>query len=358
MQRNDIERYVMMFLKAALYIICIVLGFLFLRLSFAYFAPFIAAFVISLIIEPLVRLLQKLKLGRGLSTITAMILSLGSFIAVSIFAAVRLISELRNLYNSLPNIYEYLLDLATQYVQKATDLYLQLTPEATTIVQDLLNSSFGKMKGFLGQILSRTPQSTINFVTSLSGTLIFFIITMISTFFITKDKELIKSFFLRQFPLAWQNKMIILKKDLFHALIGFLKAQFIILSITCIESYIGLSIIGVQYAFLIALGIAFVDILPILGTGSIYVPWAIISFIGKDYRLGISLLVLYGVIVIVRYIVEPKVVGTQLGIHPVVALMSMFAGLRILGVIGIILGPTIVVTVKACQHAGILPKFK
>jgi predicted PurR-regulated permease PerM len=74
--------------------------------------------------------------------------------------------------------------------------------------------------------------------------------------------------------------------------------------------------------------------------------------------MGIALLVLYGIITVVRYMIEPKVVGQQLGIHPVLTLMSMFAGLKLIGAAGLILGPTTVVALKACQHAGILPKFK
>ncbi len=356
--RADLEKYLAISLKILMYIAGFLLAFFILRFALAYFAPFIVAFLLSLIMEPLVRLFQKIRISRGFSTIIAMILTMGSILTATVFAVLRIISELKNLYNSLPNIYDQAYSIATELVEKITYLYLQLTPEATTVVQDLLNTSFDKLKIFLGQMLSRTPQSTISFITSLSTTLIFIIITLIATFFMTKDKEIIKGFFLRQFSPSWQAKWISLKKDLFFALVGFLKAQSIIIGITFLESFIGMSIIGIQYAFLIAIAIAVVDILPILGTGSVYVPWAIVNIIRGDYRLGISLLVLYGVIVVVRYMIEPKIVGKQLGIHPVVALMSMFAGLKIIGVAGIILGPTLVVTIKACQHAGILPKFK
>ena len=132
----------------------------------------------------------------------------------------------------------------------------------------------------------------------------------------------------------------------------------ILLSVTFLESYIGLTILGVKYALIFAIIIALVDILPILGTGSIYVPTAILNILWGNYKTAIFLLVLYGIIVTVRYMIEPKVVGAQLGIHPLVALASIFAGLQLVGVAGVILGPTIVVVIKACQHAKILPRFK
>jgi sporulation integral membrane protein YtvI len=169
---------------------------------------------------------------------------------------------------------------------------------------------------------------------------------------------MIKDFIFRQLPSSWGTKLTSLKTDLFGALVGFIKAESIILSMTFIESFIGLTIIGVDYAFTLAIIIAVFDILPVLGTGGIYVPWGITNIIMGNYRMGISLIALYGFITVVRYMVEPKVVGQQLGIHPVLTLMSMFAGLKLIGAAGLILGPTAVVTFKACQHAGIIPKFK
>jgi sporulation integral membrane protein YtvI len=198
----------------------------------------------------------------------------------------------------------------------------------------------------------------INTATTLPSKLVFLIITLISTFFITKDKYVIKEFIFRQLPETWGAKITTLKTDLFSALIGFLKAQLIILTITFVESFIGLSLIGVDYAFTLAIIIALVDILPVLGTGGIYVPWGIVNLALGNYGMAISLLVLYGVITVVRYMIEPKIVGKQLGIHPLATLISMFAGLKLIGVAGLILGPTTIVALKACQHAGILPKFK
>lgn len=153
-------------------------------------------------------------------------------------------------------------------------------------------------------------------------------------------------------------KLFNFKKNLLNALIGFLKAQLILLTITFTESLIGLNIIGIKYAFIISVFVALVDILPILGTGSVYVPWAIISIIAGKYRLGISLLVLYGIIVTIRYMIEPKIVGQQLGIHPLITLMSMYVGIRLMGAVGVLVGPTIAVTIKASQNTGILPRFK
>lgn len=354
MLRTEIEKYVHLILKALVVSTIVLLVYLVFKLLFLYFLPFIIAFLLSLIVEPIVKLFQKLRIGRGFSVLLSIILFLGGFVAFSIFAVTRIVYEFTELYERLPNYYDRIYGLASKIFQQATDLYFQLTPEAIDIIKNSYQTIFAKITG----LLSLTTTALIDTVTALPATLIFLIITLIATFFFTKDKYIIKDFVFRQLPGTWGAKLTSLKTDLFAALVGFIKAQSIILTATFIESYFGLTIIGVDYAFTIAIAVALVDILPVLGTGSIYVPWAIVNFALGHYRMAVSLLILYGVITVVRYVIEPKVVGHQLGIHPLVALMSMFVGLKLIGVAGLILGPTTVVTLKACQHAGILPKFK
>ncbi len=358
MLKADIERYLGYLLKGLMYIIVIVLIYLFGKILFTYFTPFITALVLAMIIEPIVKLFQRLKLGRGFSVILAIILFIGSFISLSAFAISRLVFELKDLYNSLPNYYNDVYDLIDMLVQRATELYLQLTPGVTDILKDFLGTTFDKLNIVVGQMLTQTPSSTVNFIGMLTGLLFYVIVTLLSTFFFSKDKDIIINFIFKQLSPSWKEKVLSLRKDLFLALVGFLKAQIILLSVTFLESYIGLTILGVRYSFIFAIIIALVDILPVLGTGSIYIPAAIINVVLGNYKLAISLIVLYGIIVIVRYMIEPKVVGAQLGIHPLVALASIFVGLKTIGVAGVILGPTIVVVIKAFQNAKILPRFK
>ena len=358
MLKIDRDRYFGYFIKLVTYAFVLAAIYFIGKALFNYFAPFLTAIILAMLIEPIVKLFQRLKLGRGISVILAMILFLGIFISISAFAISRLVFELKDLYVSLPSYYDGIYATAQLFIQRITELYLQLTPEATTVVEDLLINTFDKLKVLLGQMVSQTPSSTITVIGKFTGAFFSTIVTLLATFFFAKDKNLIIAFFFKQLSPTWQDKIMTLRKDLFMALVGFLKAQTIILSITFLESFIGLSILGVKYALIFAIIIALVDILPILGTGSIYVPTAILNLIWGNYSTAIYLLILYGVIITVRYMIEPKIVGTQLGIHPLVALASIFAGLKIIGVAGVIVGPTIVVTIKACQPAKILPRFK
>ncbi|MBQ9151486.1 MAG: AI-2E family transporter, partial [Clostridia bacterium] len=116
-------------------------------------------------------------------------------------------------------------------------------------------------------------------------------------------------------------------------------------------SFIGLALLRVPYAFILALLLAVVDLLPLLGTGIILIPWALVCLLLGQVKLGIGLLVLYAVATLVRQILEPKLIGDGLGLHPLVSLLSMYAGLRLFGVWGMILAPLVAAGVRAVVGA-------
>ncbi len=354
MPKADIDRYVLISLRTLMIIGFIVGLLLAFKITVTYFLPIVIASVFSMILEPMTRALQKIRIPRVFATLIAMLIFMGIVVAVTVFGVSRAVTELTIFYKNIPTYSTLIYESLTRLIDLGKNIYLQLPPEALTILQQSIGTLFEKVTG----LITTLTTGILNTLTSLPGIFIFTLITLISTFFITKDKAMIKAFLLRQFSERTQNKIISLKDDLFVALIGFVKAQLIFITVTFIESFIGLSIIGIQYAFMIALLVALVDILPVLGTGSIYVPWAIFSLLSGNYILGFSLLGLWVFIFIVRYMIEPKVYGHQLGIHPLLALISVFAGLKLIGVAGLILGPATVVILLSCQKAGILPRFK
>lgn len=128
--------------------------------------------------------------------------------------------------------------------------------------------------------------------------------------------------------------------------------------ITLVEVWIGLLVLRVDYAFVLALLIAFADLLPILGTSSVLVPWAIFELLAGKFALGIGLLILTVILWILRNFTEPKIVGKQLGIHPVISLISMFAGVKLLGFTGLFIGPLIAILVVTLNQSGHIHMYK
>lgn len=354
MLRQEIEKYQHILLKALAIGLGGVFFLLVAKLSFFLLTPFIIALLISFLMEPLVKKFQSIKIPRGFSVSLSMIIFFGSLITLLSLALVRIVVELTKLYSNIPEYSHKSMIILNDVFQRGKDLYIQIPPEMLIPVQTTVQTLTEKV----GLFLTGFAKSVLGALSSLPGMLIFTLITIVATFFMTKDKYLISAFVYRQLPDIWSTRLRSLKTSLFASLLGFLKAQSILLTLTFTESFIGLSLIGVDYALIIALCIALIDILPILGTGTILVPWALVSFAFGDFRIGVCLLILWGIIICVRYMVEPKIMGASLGIHPLIALMSMFIGLKLVGVAGVLLGPATVIFIKACMNAGIIPKFK
>ena len=192
----------------------------------------------------------------------------------------------------------------------------------------------------IGEIISSVSVSLVGglsslLATSLPGLFIKLLLMIISTFFIAVDYRKLTHFILRQLSPAGKHILFEIKQYIVGTLFVCIRSYALIMSITFVELAIGLSIIGVDRAVLIALGIAVFDILPVLGTGGIMLPWAAIRALAGDYRMAISLFVVYLIITVIRNIIEPKIVGQQIGLHPVVTLISMFVGLQLFGAVGL-----------------------
>lgn len=172
------------------------------------------------------------------------------------------------------------------------------------------------------------------------------------------DFDAFSSFLLRQFPPKGWEILVTVKQYFVNTLFVVIRSYALIMTITFVELSIGLTIIGIPNSVLIALCIAVFDILPVLGTGGIMIPWTIIAFIQGDIQRAIGLLIIYVVVTIIRNILEPKIVGSQLGLYPVVTLMSMYVGTCLLGVVGLFGFPITLSLIKNLNDKGVIKIFK
>lgn len=185
-------------------------------------------------------------------------------------------------------------------------------------------------------------------ITQLPTIFIYVGITFISTYFICTDKFYILDQIEHHFPRSWVKRLLIHLRKIISSLGSYLKAEFILVGISFIITIIGLyimNIIGlnVEYPLLAALAIGFVDALPILGSGAVTIPWAVISAIDGDINLAISLFILLIIISVVRQIAEPKVISKHIGIHPIFTLIAMYTGFKSIGIFGLLIGPVVLI---------------
>lgn len=335
-------------LRKILYIILIIISLIIgIKISIFYM-PFLIAFIISLLIEPLIRvLMKKLKFTRKISSIIIFIIASIIIIGGLIWGIVSLISEASHLLENLNKYVEKFYILFQNITNKISIDKIQLPEEFINIIQ---NSTQGIIQT-ISNGLKNTLTGLLEIITSIPTITIYFIITIIALYLICVDKVYILDQVEHHLPKKWVFKLNSHIKDLTKSLGGYLKAQAILILLSFIICLIGLYIFkilhfNIQFPLLLALFIAFVDALPILGAGTVMIPWAIISGINGDLKLGIAIIILFIIISIIRQMLEPKLISKHIGTHPIFTLIAMYTGFKVLGIFGTLIGPILLIVVK------------
>lgn len=332
--------------------------FLFVTKLFKYVAPFVIALAITSIIENPVRFLQKrFKLSRGIAVALVMMVFTVSVGALISFVFYRLMMEVWNLARDNPGLQNFFV-YVKELIEDSNELYNKLPADVVASIEENINSILNNLKDVIFNAINWLMKTLINIVKFLPQGMLYVIITLVSTFFMSKDRAAISNFVFGQMSPNWRVKIRSVKNDLFDALIGFIKAQALLISVTFIWVLIWYYIIGVDYVFLLALLTAIFDILPIFGPGGVIIPTAIVYGVMGDTSMAFWLVLLYISVIALRQFLEPRVLGGGIGLHPLITLIVMYVGFRVFGVFGLILGPVFAIIIKSLQKAGVLPKFK
>ena len=337
--------YICTVIRKIINIVLIILGVYFGIKLAIFYMPFLIAFVISLIIEPAIRFfMNKTKLNRKISSIIVFAIIIG---AVT-WAIVSLISESTNLLQML-NLY---INKAYTQVQESIS---KLSIEKLNVSKDIINMFQNTSQEILVKLSNWMTQfltNLIEIITSIPAMAIYVVITIMSLYFMCTDKIYMLDLLEHHMPQKWVRKLGKHIREITFSLGGYLKAEATLILISFIISVIGLyllKVIGmdIKYPLLIALAIGFVDALPILGSGTVMVPWAIISALNGDLKLGISIIVLWIIMSVVRQFLEPKIVSGKIGIHPIFTLIAMYTGFKLIGVMGMLVGPIVLIILKS-----------
>lgn len=344
--------------SASISVIIIIIYILFTTV-FKWVLPFIIAFGIAYATEPMVTFMEKkIKIPRKLASIVTVLITLSAIISLIILIIYRIAFEVRELSEKLPSLYDRFTEHASDLYIRGMNIYTALPDEITQFLDNSIKELMSILASGVKTLTGITTKSVFELAISVPTGLIFVIILFMSTYLISSDYEKIKRFLFKQISPAWGNRLVDIKNDLLVALLGYIRAQLIIMSVTFVIISIGMFIIKVDYALLIALLISFFDALPIFGSGAILLPWALVSLISGNYLRTIALVILYGLVITSRQILEPKILGDQIGLYPLVTLMAMYIGLQIFGVFGMILGPVTVLIIVNLHKSGIVKLWK
>jgi len=320
------------------------------------FLPFILALLIAKIIEPVVHFLNtKMKIPRKPASLIIVTITVSLLLLIVFMAVYRIVSEINNLMahkdvlaqKVMVIFYEWQ-DFFSRYLGDDVARFMKENIDASAIGSNLT--------GYLAGYIMPAIENMLGAARSLPNILIFTVTLIMGTYFLSSDKSLLSGVFSSILPKESGVYMGKIKTDMSSALLGYLRAQLILMSVTFLELTIGFTFMGgeiASYALLLGIIISIIDALPILGTGTVLIPWALYSLITGNTRIGISLFILYGICLLVRQILEPRVVGKQIGLHPLFTLMSMYIGLRLFGIFGLILGPVLGLILMNLYRSGL-----
>ncbi|MBC6314361.1 sporulation integral membrane protein YtvI [Listeria grandensis] len=357
-QKPDLEkqkRFLIRFLYIASIVVII---FLFIKYVLPLTYPFLIGFGLAWMCMPLTRLLARKTKWRNRKAwgLIVMLLFYTILSGLLFLGLLELFKLLGSSISSIPGHYQNDVLPALQKIEDwGADWIENIAPDLLKQYTDVFHAVIAKI-GRFALSLSGSIASWVGSVTlSLPSIFIFFSFSMLFSFFIVWDFDKVGEFMRKQLPDRVNETVQNVHKHFKTTTVEYVKAYLIIAGITCVELFIGLTILGVPNAIWIALGISVFDMIPVFGTGGIMIPWVLITMINGNFAFGIELLILYGVITVIRNIIEPKILGTKLGLNPVVALFTLYIGLQLFGIIGLIMAPIVTVIIKDLHDAG---KFK
>ena len=315
--------------------------------TFSAFFPFVIALLLAFLLEPLVvRLMRGIKIRRAYASVLTLILALAGLSLFIFLIVARLYTELSELAVTLPN-YGYLVDIVTKQVD-TIERFVKVNPQ----IQNTLFASTESLARALQEWAKSGSAFLLGFLTALPRVFIILVVSLVATLLMSATYPNVKEFISKLFPNRWHDGAQAISDDLGAAIVGYLRAQTILISVTAFSTIAGLLLMGNPYAVTLGVLAGLLDIMPIVGTGILFLPWIVGLFIMGSIGEGVKLLVLWIITVTVRQFLEPKVLSNGIGIHPLPTLISMYVGLQLIGASGLIVGPAMVICYEALRKVG------
>ena len=330
---------------AAYYISIAAIVFFCIKYVLGIIAPFAAGFVIAAGLNPVVRFFCcKYKMRRrpaAIFTLLCVYATLGTLVGIGVL---RLTVWLGNFSEDLPGIYRESVEPA---IGRAYEWISTLISRfAPTTSGEVVGGIEGIFEAFTTSLATAVSDVSVRALSALSGVaaaipklIVSLGFTVISSFFFIIDFEKVLGFIKSQLPRRTVDFMSELRHKFFATTLKYLRSYALIMLITFALLFLGLSVIGTKNAAVMAFIITLLDALPVIGTGLILLPWAIIALFGGYVGYGIGLLVIWVVITVTHNVIEPKIVGRQMGLHPLVTLIAIFVGTKLFGFFGLVALP-------------------
>jgi len=341
MQNERTEKRKEFIINTAYIAIVAVLVFLCFKYAAKWLMPFIVGFIIAASVNaPVKAICKATKINRKLCAVIFLLLEYALLILIVWGLGSKIVDSLGELFTNLPGYYdESIAPFLANIYAWISDMTSRISPDTLEQIYQILESTVDSLRDFILNLSAVMGKGLANLTTRLPFYFISFVFTILASIFISLDYTAITTFLKKQLPGKAATFLGDAKSHLGKTVLGYLRAYLILWILTFTELSIGLSILKVKSAVGLAAIIALADILPVVGTGGILLPWSVFSLITGNYFVGFGLIVLYLIILVVRNFAEPKIVGDQLGLNPLITLVAIYLGYLWMGVVGMILLP-------------------
>lgn len=335
---EGVKKYTKVILNIIFPMITLLLACFLLPKLLKFFLPFVIGWIIAMIANPLVHFLEKrLKIVRKHSSVMIVVVVLGAIIGVLYFLISRLITQAVGFSQDLPGVYEAVVTEVREVMGRFEHLFFMM-PQG---VQDTLGQFTDNIGNYLSLAVQRFASPTVeaagNVAKRIPVVLVHAIITILSSYFFIAERDRIMGTVRSHMPEGGSKYYNYLKKDVKHLIGGYFLAQFRIMFVVAVILAAGFLILGVKYGLLLAVLISVLDFLPLFGTGTALIPWALIRLLSGDYPVAIGLILVYILTQVTRQIIQPKIVGESMGLSPLMTLLLLYLGFKFKGIGGMIL---------------------
>ncbi len=336
---EKLKMYLKILTNFVIAILAVLFVFLLLPKILGFFMPFVIGWIVAMIANPLVRFLEKkVKILRKHSSAIIIIIVVAAIVGAIYLIIAVFVKEVRSLSDELPNIFTQIEDKLAQLTDRVHDISEALPKSVQNMINNMISGLNNNITNFNADENLLSFSKAGHYAKNIAEVFLMVIVTILSAyFFIAKRDELVAGL-KKIMPDSLNNGWLIIYDNFKTAVGGYFKAQFKIMFIITAIMFIGFEILNISYSFLLAFGIALLDLLPVFGTGAILWPWALIDMLMGNYMRAIGLVVIYLICQIVKQILQPKMVGDSIGVSPLATLVFMYIGYRFYGVLGMILG--------------------
>lgn len=346
--------YLKVFINLVIMLVTILCCIFVLPRVIVYFMPFVIGWIIALIASPMVSFFEKkLKIKRKAGSAVVIIAVIALVILAGYFGSVWLTEQVTKFVDDVPQIWESVQEDFKQVGERLSVAFRYLPVEVQRTVTHIRDNIQEYAGGFVETVSEPTLEALSRFAGSLPNIVIGTIMCLLFTYFYVADREYIPNLLEKALPGAVIERFTMVKRGFTGAVGGYFKAQLKIEVWMYLLLLIGFTVLKVRYAFIIALGVAFLDLLPFFGTGTVLLPWTLIKFLSGDYRMVIGLLIIWGVGQLARQIIQPKIVGDEVGLSPIPTIFLLYIGYKAAGVIGMIIAVPVGIIVLHLYQEGV-----